>query len=109
MVTTETLSATTDGQGDAILSTPPAEKPFATFFIEGCSVAGLNKTYEVTGSIKTSSVAGATWKYTHTDTTAQNTLKFGGQKAGIEGEFTIKGKKASDPLPFTPISQTTIP
>lgn len=107
MVNTEELTTTTAGQEMAAKSEPPAGKPFASFFVEGCSIGALNHTYEVTGSIKTTSINGATWEYTEAQTTEQGTLKLSGQKAGIEGVLTIKGKHPVLDTEYTPISATT--
>lgn len=107
MVGTEELTTTTAGQEMAAKSQPPAGKPFASFIVEGCTIGALNHTYEVTGSIKTTSINGATWEYTEANTTEQGTLKLSGQKAGIEGVLTIKGKHPELDKEYTPISATT--
>lgn len=97
--------ATTQGQGDAVKFTPAFEKPFATFFIQGCSIAGLNKTYAVVGNIK-GTPNGATINFTHANTTEQGTLRIGsveGPKAGIQGSITFKGR----PFHFPPSGEYT--
>lgn len=103
-VTTRLLTASTAGLTSQLKFTPSGTEPFATFVVSGCSVAGLNGTYEVTGSIK-GSIDGATTTFTHAGTTEQATLKLGGQNAGIEGEATFEGKAPADST-WKPLSVT---
>jgi hypothetical protein len=60
------------------------------FTISSCSVAALNHTYALTGSVK-GTTSGTTTNFTHSGSTAQKTLSLAGQNAGIEGSLTIKG------------------
>lgn len=107
-VETKQVVATSAGQGDALKFTPASGTLFTEFAIEGCSVETLNNTYPVTGSVK-GTPDGATIKFGHTETTAQNTLKFGGQKTGIEGSITLSGRTPfSEETVFTPLSATTV-
>ena len=64
VVHTRPLKATTAGQGDALKFEPETGTVFATFFISGCRTAAFNRTYEVTGSVITSSIKGATSNFT---------------------------------------------
>lgn len=61
---------------------------FASIPISGCSVAALNNTFSVTGSLKVS-INGATISSTSAGVTAEGLLIFGGQKAGLQGALTI--------------------
>ncbi|MGD9736137.1 MAG: hypothetical protein AB7V58_11105 [Solirubrobacterales bacterium] len=89
-VTTNTLRATNFLQAANTLKFEPSElSALATVTIEKCSVGALNNSFSVTGSF-VASVSGATTTTTHAAVTSQNTLKFGGVKAGIEGAMTIR-------------------
>jgi hypothetical protein len=88
-VTTKELSATTAGQAaNKLKFTPKEGTEFATVPIEKCETASLNNKFPVTGSL-IADTSGATTTTTHAGVTTQNTLKFGGVKAGIEGALTI--------------------
>jgi hypothetical protein len=90
--------ATTEEMGLRV--EPAAGNVLTTFFISGCkgseALEGLNKTYEVTGSV-VGEPNGGEIVFTHAKTTEQNTLKINGIKAGIEGSTTIKGKDPENP------------
>ncbi|HET7444807.1 MAG TPA: hypothetical protein VFJ57_09135 [Solirubrobacterales bacterium] len=105
-IKTEQLTGTSQGQGDAITFKPSGEgSKFTEIKIEGCSIAALNNTYPVTGSLK-DPASGGTVTINHAEATTQATLKFGGQKAGIDGALTIKAhSKAGEET--VPISGTT--
>jgi hypothetical protein len=107
-VMTKQLKGTTKGQGDRVKIEPAVGTTLATFFVTNCTVPALNGTYEVTGSL-TGTTNGATLIFTHADVTAQGTLKLRGQKAGLDGSFTFKGKDetAGDPE-YTPLTVTTV-
>jgi hypothetical protein len=92
VVNTKELKATTKGLTNQLLFTPASGTEFASVTISSCSVAGLNNTFPVTGEIKGTTEGGTTTS-THTGTTEQNTLKFAGQKAGLDGAITIKEKE----------------
>ncbi len=99
---------TTLGQGDNVKFEPATGMTFASFEIEGCTIAALNGVYEVKGSIK-AEPNGATISTTEEGVTAQGTLTLRGQKAGLEGEMTVKGTdKAAGDLVDTPLSPTTV-
>ncbi|HEX5609267.1 MAG TPA: hypothetical protein VFX45_04145 [Solirubrobacterales bacterium] len=106
VVHTETIKGTTKGQGDAV-KFEPAGAFFARFIVEGCTNANLNGTFSVSGSVKSTTVNGATVNFTHEDTTAQNTLKVNSTiKAGIEGTLTLKSRaKSADS--YVALSATT--
>jgi hypothetical protein len=96
VVHTNNLAASTTSPGE-LKFTPGAGAGgvFATFIIDGCTgseaLEGLNKTYEVTGSLIGTPKGGETVA-THTSVTTQNTLKLNGSiKAGLNGSLTIKG------------------
>jgi hypothetical protein len=107
VVHTETLKATTKGQGHAVKFEPASGTVLARFILEGCTNPGINGTYTVTGSIKTSSISGATANFMHVDTTNQNTLKLNGTiKAGLDGTATFK-TRANSGEPYKALSATT--
>lgn len=90
-VVTETLKATTAGQGMFLNFQPNGATPFAKFEIEGCSIAALNGVYEVTGSVKGVPIEGTNETvFTRAATTALTTLKLRGQNAGIAGTLKLK-------------------
>jgi hypothetical protein len=88
MVTTEELAATTVGQAANKLKFEQIGTKFANVIIEGCTVGSLNNTFPVTGSL-VADTSGATTTTTEAGITTQGTLKFGGNKAGLEGAITI--------------------
>ncbi len=107
-VMTRQLKGTTKGQGHRVKIEPAVGNTLATFWITHCSVVALNGTYEVTGTL-TGTPEGATLVFNGADVTAQGTLKVRGQKAGLDGSFTFKGKDetAGDPE-YTPLTVTTV-
>ncbi|HEX5610845.1 MAG TPA: hypothetical protein VFX45_12230 [Solirubrobacterales bacterium] len=107
VIHTEPLKASTKGQGDAQKFEPKEGTVFARFLLEGCTNTGINGTYTVTGSVKSSTITGTTTNFTHANTTEQNTLKLNGTiKAGIEGTATYDARLNSSEA-FTPIGPTT--
>lgn len=90
-VPTKKLAATTVGQAANTMKFTPFEgTQFASIPIESCSVEALNNTFPVAGSL-VATATGATLTTTHVGVTGQNTLKFGGVKAGLEGAVTLSG------------------
>ena len=93
-VLTNQLTGTTDIAQEAEPALHTAEiKPkegniFTEIKIEKCTTEALNNTYPVTGTVK-ARLSGATVQGTGAEVTAQNTLKFGGQKAGLDGAITL--------------------
>ncbi|HEX5609266.1 MAG TPA: hypothetical protein VFX45_04140 [Solirubrobacterales bacterium] len=107
VVHTEPIKGTTKGQGDAVKFEPTEGTVFARFILEGCTNSGLNGTYTVTGSVKSTTIEGATVNFTHADTTNQGTLKINGTiKAGIEGTVTFKSR-LNNTQSYTALSATT--
>jgi hypothetical protein len=109
-VKTNSLKGTTFSEGEkmGLKFEPAVGEVFATFYVTECSVAALNGTYEVKGSIKTTTVDGATIEFTSAETTGQGTLKTRGQKSGIDGKLTLSGKDTpAGDLTDTPLSLTT--
>jgi hypothetical protein len=109
--TREIKASTTSEMG--VKFEPNVGNVFATFIIEGCAgseaLKGLNKTYEVTGSV-IGVPNGGEVVFEHAATTAQNTLKINGLKAGIDGSTTIQGRHAEKPLEeFKALTATTPP
>lgn len=105
-VISDELFATTVEQGMALKLAPKEGATLASFVIEGCSIAALNGTYELKGSLK-GTPNGAVLEFTHASTTEQGTLTLRGEKAGIEGKITLKAR-ANSKQSYTPIGFTTI-
>jgi hypothetical protein len=100
-VTTNKLAGTTNGLAANLLKFSPASgTAFASFFVEGCSVAALNHEYTATGSV-IGTTTGTTTAFTHTGTTEQGTLFLQGQKAGLEGTVTIKSAATGNGIALT--------
>ena len=110
-VTTEQLFGSTKGQGMAAKIEPKVGTKFADITIEGCEIESLNNTFPVSGSL-VAQISGATLTATHAEITTQNTLKFGGVKAGLEGALTLKAHKVPKEGEGTeetkPLSATTV-
>jgi hypothetical protein len=101
-IQTNAISATTTAKKMNIEFKPTVGTEFASFSFEGCKTAGLNVKYEVTGSVL-AIPNGATLSTTEAQTTTDNTLKFGGKAAGLEGSITLRMAGAGG----EPISTTT--
>lgn len=109
IVDTRFLKATTAGQGDAVKFEAVEGGVLASFFIEKCTIAMLNKTYEVTGSVVSTNSNGATVDFSEEATTKLGTLKLNGVTAGIEGSLTLSGRDPTlKETQYTPLSATTI-
>ena len=107
-IVSKELATTTEGKGDTVTISPAEGTEVESITLEGCSIAGLNKTFPLTGSINCP-MDGSTITCTHADTTTQNTLKLAGQKAGIEGTVTIVGRDPTlKETIYTPLSPTTV-
>lgn len=106
-IVTNELRGTSLGQGMEGKLEPASGETFASIVIEKCTVAALNNTFPITGSIKCPN-SGATISCTESAVTAQGTLKFGGNKAGV-GVSTTATARANSAEAFTPVSATTIP
>jgi hypothetical protein len=107
VVHTEPIKGSTKGQGDAVKFEPTEGNVLARFTLDDCPNPLINGTYTVTGSIKSTSIEGATVNFTHADTTTQNTLRINGTiKAGIEGTVTFKTRNNSTEA-YTALSATT--
>ncbi|HET7445572.1 MAG TPA: hypothetical protein VFJ57_13040 [Solirubrobacterales bacterium] len=104
-VTTNQLTSTSAGQGDAVTISPAEGSVFAEFTIEGCSNPSMNISCAITGNVKAFG-PGATLTTTDAETTS--TLKLVGQKAGLESSLTIKAH-AKEGETTNPISVTTVP
>ena len=99
-ITTNALTATTEGQAaKKVQFKPKSGTTFASIPISGCTTSALNNTFPVTGSL-IASASGATLTTTHAEITTQNTLKFGGNKAGLEGALTIS-MEGGNPITLT--------
>jgi hypothetical protein len=107
-LTTNVLRGTSLGQGMEGKLEPASGVTFLTIPIEGCKEnsppAGE---YPVSGSIKCPN-NGATVVCTHAATTAQGTLTFGGNVAGVEVATTATAR-ANSSQPWTPVAPTTVP
>ncbi|HET7446312.1 MAG TPA: hypothetical protein VFJ57_16820 [Solirubrobacterales bacterium] len=105
-ITTEQLTGTTEGQGDAALIKPKVGETFTEIKIEGCSIPALNNTFPVKGAVK-AEINGATLLSQGSVTTTEKTLKFGGNPAGLDGALTLKAhSKAGEET--NPLSATTV-
>jgi hypothetical protein len=108
-ITSNELTASTTEQEHTFKVTPAEGNVLATFFIEGCENKAINGTYQLGGSVRTTEITGATAKFEHANTTAQETLWVNNpvNTAGIAGTITLKGRaKLSEET--TPISFTTV-
>jgi hypothetical protein len=107
VIHTEPLKATTKGQGDRVKFVPKEGTTFARFWLAGAGCP-VDLTFTMTGSVL-GTPNGATINFTEADTTAQNTLKFSGTKAGFLGTATLESKdeKAGDTT-YEPLSVTTV-
>jgi hypothetical protein len=104
MVTTELLTAISEG-ASTLAFKPKAGTTFAGITIEKCTVEALNNTFPVTGTLK-AKVEGATTTANEAEVTTQNTLKFGGNKAGLGGSLTISGRVKETTGAYTPLVLT---
>lgn len=101
-ITTKPLTGRTVGEGATVQFVPiNFENKFTTITIEGCSIAALNNPFPVTGSLEVKT-NGATLTSTHAEVTAQNRLKFGGQKAGLDGALTLNVGSTAISVTATP-------
>jgi hypothetical protein len=94
---TATVKATTVGQAANRLKFEPSVTGgnFATVGISGCAnEAPPAASYPVTGSL-VATTEGATTSTTLTEVETENKLKFGGNKAGLEGKITISATSSS--------------
>jgi hypothetical protein len=96
VIHTEPLLESTKGLANGEKFSPASGSVIGRFIIDGCegseALKGLNKTYEITGSMIGEPNGGET-VFTHTATTSQGTLKINGSiAAGIEAAFTRQGR-----------------
>lgn len=101
-IVTKTLTGTSLNQGDAILIKPKEGEVFTEFTFVNCATNALNGLKKLSGSLK-ATTNGATLIAQHETITIENTLKFGGSKAGLSGKVTLKNSSSG-----TPISATTV-
>jgi hypothetical protein len=87
-INSEELRATTVGQSANKLKFEQIGPRFANVDFEGCSIAALNTTHAIVGSL-VANTNGATVTSTKTEIEAQNTLRFSGGRAGLGGAITI--------------------
>lgn len=101
-ITTSTLAPTTRFQAAGNVKIVPfIGTELASVRIKGCAgEAPPAGKYPVTGSF-VASASGATLTTTHAKVTEQNTLKFAGAKAGIEGALTLEEEFSGDGIAFT--------
>ncbi|HET7444176.1 MAG TPA: hypothetical protein VFJ57_05905 [Solirubrobacterales bacterium] len=101
-IVTEKLAATTVGQaaGNVKISAAGATN-IANITLEECEIKALNQSWPLTGSF-TATATGATLTTTEAAVTTQNTLKWGGVKAGLEGALTISmSGEGANPITLT--------
>ncbi|HEX6666679.1 MAG TPA: hypothetical protein VF081_08805 [Solirubrobacterales bacterium] len=107
VIHTRALTGTTEGQGDNFKYTAADHGVFANFWLTCTTkVEACEGTITVTGSVK-GQPSGTTSTLTHATTTAENTLKAKGTKAGFEGNLTISAR-ANSGQAFTPLAETTV-
>ncbi|HET7444123.1 MAG TPA: hypothetical protein VFJ57_05635 [Solirubrobacterales bacterium] len=106
VLTTKLLTGTSAGKGMAGTLTPAEGLTFGEIKTEGCSIAAINNTYPVTGAV-TCSGEGSTALCSHASVTASSTLKFGGQKAGVDVSTTFTGRAPGE-SEYTPLGVTTV-
>ncbi|HET7445200.1 MAG TPA: hypothetical protein VFJ57_11125 [Solirubrobacterales bacterium] len=106
-ITTNEMESTSLGLEHSVKVGGMGGGAIAEIKIEGCTVSALNNTFPLTGSLIAIG-PGATLTATHSEVTAQGTLKFGGLKAGADIAVTVKahGKEGEE---TKPISVTTAP
>jgi hypothetical protein len=93
-ITTNEWRGSSEGLTNQLKFTPASGTEFFPLTLESCSLAGLNKTFPLTGSF-IATTSGATVTDEHATITTQNTLKFAGQKAGFDGSLTLKDEGGS--------------
>lgn len=99
-ISTSQLTLTTAGQAASKLSVSPGANPYAEIKIEKCEEEKPpTGVYKVTGTY-VASQSGATFTTTHAGVTAQNTLKWGGVKVGLETALTLSMKEG-EPITLT--------
>ncbi|HEX5609720.1 MAG TPA: hypothetical protein VFX45_06490 [Solirubrobacterales bacterium] len=101
------LTATTEGQGHFLKVEAADKGNIANFFVT-CEVKipAIEGTWSCNGSVR-GVPNGATVNFTHAETTAQNTLKCKGFKAGLQASVTLSGRNKGSTDPFTPLAPTT--
>lgn len=110
---TNKLKLTTAGQpaeekGMFIKFEPNVGSAIGSFTVKGCTGTAekFNKKYELTGSVK-GTPDGGTVNFTEAGTTGQGTLFLNGQKAGIDGSLTFKGRAEESTEAFTALAPET--
>jgi hypothetical protein len=99
-ITTKELAVTSKELTNQLKFSPASGTTWAEFLISGCSVAALNHAYNYTGSL-IGSTSGSTVTFAHSSSTSQGTFFTSGQKAGLEGSFTLKDETTGDGIAFT--------
>jgi hypothetical protein len=104
-IDSELLATTTKGEPTRSFKVAPGSGTvLAKFKVKSCTVAALNGTYELTGSI-TFTTDGATATSTEAGVTEQGTLFLSGQKAGLAGTYTTTGRLNNTEV-YTPVFLT---
>jgi hypothetical protein len=94
-VTTNPLTATTVGQAaNKLKFSPETGTEFTKIKIEHCTVAALNNSFPVTGTLL-GNTSGATTTTVASTVKTEGTLKFGGNPAGLGGSITISASSGS--------------
>lgn len=94
------MELTTQGTGMGLKFVEGEGGPLSKVKIEGCSISALNNTFPLTGSF-IATPTGATITTTETEVTAQETLVFAGNSAGLATKITLRGLPLTPPLVFT--------
>jgi hypothetical protein len=96
----ETNSLKGESEGMTLKFSPTEGTVIAVITLEACKTAGLNKSYNLTGSFK-ATPEGATLNI-NIPRNAESSLEFGGQKAGLVSKTTLR-MQGGDPVAFTTI------
>ncbi|HEX6666681.1 MAG TPA: hypothetical protein VF081_08815 [Solirubrobacterales bacterium] len=108
VIHTKELTGTTEGQGDNFKFTPAAGEVFANFWLTCTTkVEACEGTWSIVGSVK-GQPNGTTSTLNHATTTAENTLKGRGAKAGFDGNLTISAREKGSGGAFIPLAETTV-
>jgi hypothetical protein len=89
-IVTKELAQTSKGLTNQTKFSPASGETFASFVIEGCSLAALNHEYTAKGSLIGNN-SGATTNFGHEFVTFLTSWFVNGQNAGLDGSVTLKG------------------
>lgn len=102
---TNHLLVTSQGQGMGLKMEAADGDALTELTVEGCSTTSLNGPYDIKGSL-ISAVEGATVSNTSEGVTSQGTVTVRGQKGGLAGSLTLKGRLKTSEA-YEPLAATT--